>query len=107
MGAQVPIVGLLSAIAFATVAYADRPVTAEEQGRIAEALQAQSCGGGEVWFDDESDYFKVEDARCEEGRLYELTFDQSFVMLEKTMERHAESVEDDEVDADDDEEDAD
>jgi hypothetical protein len=29
------------------------------------------------------------------------------VMLEKTMERHAESVEDDEVDADDDEEDAD
>jgi len=108
MGAQMLIMGLLSAIAFATVTYADRPVTAEEQGKIAEALQAQSCEGGEVWFDDESDYFKVEDARCEEGRLYELKFDQSFVMLEKTVERHDESVEDDDDDDDDDdEEDAD
>jgi hypothetical protein len=106
MGAQVLVVGLLSVIPFATVAYADRPVTAEEQGKIAEALQAQSCEGGEVWFDEKSQYFKVEDARCEDGRLYELEFDQSFEMLEKNAESHDESVEDDDID-DDDEEDAD
>jgi hypothetical protein len=37
-------------------------------------------------FDDEDHYFKVEDARCEEGRVYELKFDESLVMLEKSLD---------------------
>jgi hypothetical protein len=72
MDAKTAIVGLLSVLPVATVAYADRPVTAEEQGKIVAALQAQNCEGGTMKFDDEDHYFKVEGARCEEGRIYEV-----------------------------------
>ena len=95
MGARAIIVGLLSFIPFATVAYADRAVTAEEQDKIAAALQAQNCEGGAMKFDDEDNYFKVEDARCEEGRVYELKFDQSFAMLEKSLDNHDDDSDDD------------
>jgi hypothetical protein len=95
MAARPLIVGLLSVIPFATAAYADRAVTAEEQGKIAEALQAQNCEGGAMKFDDEDHYFKVEDARCEEGRVYELKFDESFAMLEKSLDNHDDGDDDD------------
>jgi hypothetical protein len=95
MDAKTAIVGLLSVLPVATVAYADRPVTAEEQGKIVAALQAQNCEGGTMKFDDEDHYFKVEGARCEEGRIYEVKFDESFAMLEK-------SLDDDDDDDDDD-----
>ncbi|MGH6903825.1 MAG: PepSY domain-containing protein [Geminicoccaceae bacterium] len=86
MRTKTVIVGLLSVLPFATAAYADRQVTAEEEGKIAAALQAQNCEGGTMKFDDEDHYFKVEGARCEEGRIYELKFDQSFAMLEKSLD---------------------
>jgi hypothetical protein len=86
MSARTAVVGLLSVIPLATAGYADRAVTAEEQGRIAAALQAQNCEGGTMKFDEEDNYFKVEGARCEEGRVYELKFDQSFAMLERTLD---------------------
>jgi hypothetical protein len=86
MGGRTAMVGLLSVLPFATAAYADRQVTAEEQGKIAAALQAQNCEGGTMKFDDEDHYFKVEGARCEEGRVYELKFDESFAMLEKSLD---------------------
>jgi hypothetical protein len=90
------IVVLLSLMPFATAAYADRAVTADEQGKIAAALQAQNCEAGAMKYDDEGHYFKVEDARCEEGRIYELKFDETFAMLEKTLENHDEDEDEDE-----------
>jgi hypothetical protein len=98
MGARATIVGLLSLMPFATAAYADRAVTADEQGKIAAALQAQNCEGGAMKYDDEEHYFKVEDARCEEGRIYELKFDETFAMLEKSLDNR----DDDDEDEDDD-----
>ncbi len=95
MGARTAIMGLLSVLTFATAAYADRAVTTEEQGKIIEALQAQNCQGGTMKFDDEDHYFKVEDARCEGGRAYELKFDESFAMLEKSLDSHSDGDNDD------------
>jgi hypothetical protein len=86
MCARAVILGLLGVMTLAPAAYADRPVTAEEEGKIAAALQAQNCEGGAMEFDDEDHYFKVEEARCEEGRVYELKFDESLVMLEKSLD---------------------
>jgi hypothetical protein len=86
MGGKTAKVGLLSVLSLATTAYADRQVTPEEQSKIGAALQAQNCEGGSMKFDDEDNYFKVEGARCEEGRIYELKFDESFAMLEKSLD---------------------
>jgi hypothetical protein len=92
------IMGLLSVVPFATSAYADRAVTAEEQGKIATALQAQNCGGGFMHFDEEDRYFKVENALCEGGRSYEVKFDESFTMLEKSLDDRNEGDDDDDGD---------
>ena len=86
MNARKVIVGLLSVLPFATTAYADRAVTAEEQGRITAALQAQDCREGFMHFDEEDRYFKVENTICEGGRAYEVKFDESFMMLEKSLD---------------------
>jgi hypothetical protein len=95
MDAKTVVVGLLSILPFATAAYADRQVTAEEQGQIAAALRAQNCEGGTMKFDDEDQYFKIEGARCEQGRIYELKFDESFAMLEKSLDNHDDGDDDD------------
>jgi hypothetical protein len=60
----------------------DRPVTDEERGKLAAALQAEGCSGGWMEYDDDGLY-EVDDAKCSDGREYDLTFDNAFKLIEK------------------------
>jgi hypothetical protein len=62
----------------------DRPVTAEERVQLVAALQAQGCTGGKMEFDDGK--FEVDNAKCSDGRTYDLDFDASFKLLKKDLE---------------------
>jgi Type I phosphodiesterase / nucleotide pyrophosphatase/Peptidase propeptide and YPEB domain len=66
-------------------ALADRPVTQEESERLQAALKEQGCSGGKMEFDDGK--FEVEDARCADGKTYDLEFDSSFRLLKKKLEQ--------------------
>jgi hypothetical protein len=65
-------------------ARADRPVTEEERTKLQPSIAAAGCSGGKVEFDDGQ--FEVEDATCEEGRIYDLKFDQEFRLIRKKLD---------------------
>ena len=78
------ILGAVS-ILVATQARADgRPVTQQESVQLVAALQAQGCTGGKMEFDDGK--FEVDDAKCGDGRTYDLDFDASFKLLKKDLD---------------------
>jgi hypothetical protein len=60
----------------------DRPVTDEERGKLDAAMQAEGCSGGWLEYDDDG-YYEVDDAKCSDGREYDLRFDNSFKLIEK------------------------
>jgi hypothetical protein len=62
----------------------DRPVTAEEGAQLVAVLQAQGCTGGNMEFDNGK--FEVDNAKCSDGRTYDLDFDASFKLLKKDLE---------------------
>lgn len=66
-------------------AIADRPVTQQESERLQEVLKEQGCSGGEMEFDDGK--FEVDDARCADGKTYDLEFDSSFQLIKKRLEQ--------------------
>lgn len=67
---------------FATGALADdRPLTEAEKPKLAAALAAEGCSGGEWEFDD--DEYEVDDAKCSDGRTYDLEFDRAFKLIKK------------------------
>lgn len=65
-------------------ALADRPVTDQERAQLVAALQAQGCSGGKMEFDDGK--FEVDDARCADGKKYDLDFDASFKLMKKDLD---------------------
>lgn len=65
-------------------ALADRPVTDQERTQLVAAMQAQGCTGGEMEFDDGK--FEVDDARCTDGKTYDLDFDASFKLIKKELD---------------------
>jgi hypothetical protein len=65
-------------------ALADRPVTDDERAKLEAALTAQGCTGGRLEFDDGA--FEVDDAQCNDGRIYDLKFDRLFKLVEKKLE---------------------
>ena len=68
----------------ATYAAADRAVTAEERAQLVAAMAAAGCEGGEMEFDDGK--FEVDDARCADGKEYDLDFDRSFKLIKKELD---------------------
>jgi hypothetical protein len=60
----------------------DRPVTVDERLKLSAAVAAEGCTAGEMEFDDDG-YYEVDDARCSDGRKYDLRFDQAFKLLRK------------------------
>jgi Peptidase propeptide and YPEB domain len=66
-------------------ALADRPLTQEEGERLQATLKEQGCSGGKMEFDDGK--FEVDNARCADGKTYELEFDSSFRLIKKTLEQ--------------------
>src|SRR5262249_22754593 len=69
-------------------AIADRPVTLQESERLQEALKEQGCSSGKVEFDDGK--FEVDNAKCADGKTYDLEFDGSFRLIKKKAE-HAQT----------------
>jgi hypothetical protein len=65
-------------------ALADRAVTGQERTQLVAAMQAQGCTGGEMEFDDGK--FEVDDARCADGKQYDLDFDASFKLIKKDQD---------------------
>jgi hypothetical protein len=54
----------------------DRPVTDDERAKLVAAVAAEGCSGGEMEFND--GHYEVDDAKCSDGREYELKFDSAF-----------------------------
>jgi hypothetical protein len=65
-------------------ALADRPVSDQERTQLVAALQAQGCTGGSMEFDDGK--FEVDDARCADGKQYDLEFDAAFKLIKKDLD---------------------
>jgi hypothetical protein len=59
----------------------DRPPTDAERAKLTAAMQAAGCSGGSMEVDD--DTYEVDDARCADGRDYDLKFDKSFNLIKK------------------------
>ena len=62
----------------------DRPVTDDERAKLVAAMKAEGCSGGQMEFDD--GHYEVDDARCSDGRKYDLRFDRSFKLIEKELD---------------------
>ena len=78
------ILGVISLLGASTARADDRPVTSEERVRLVAVLQDQGCTGGKMEFDDGK--FEVDNAKCGDGRTYDLDFDTSFKLLKKDLE---------------------
>jgi hypothetical protein len=59
----------------------DRPVTDDERAKLVAAMKAEGCSGGSMEYDD--GHYEIDDARCGDGREYDLRFDQSFKPIGK------------------------
>lgn len=65
----------------------DRPVTDQERPRLEAALKEAGCSGGKMEFDEDkgpahpNGKFEVDDATCQDGKKYDLTFDPSLKLL--------------------------
>jgi hypothetical protein len=63
----------------------DRPVTDDERTNLLAALSAEGCEGGKLEFDDDGHY-EVDDARCSDGRRYDLKLDTAFKLIKKELD---------------------
>jgi hypothetical protein len=68
----------------AAVLAEDRPVTDDERAKLVAAMKAEGCAGGTMEYDD--GHYEVDDARCGDGREYDLRFDQSFKLIGKNAD---------------------
>lgn len=80
---RVPAALALSLLA-TKVAWADRPVTDAEREKLVVALKAEGCTGSKMEFDD--DKFEVDEARCADGKTYDIDFDRNFKMIKKELD---------------------
>jgi hypothetical protein len=81
---------LVVAAAFLAVvampAKADRPVTEAERARLIPAVAAQGCTGGKMEWDEDDREFEVDDARCNDGRKYDLKFHADYTFKSKKLD---------------------
>jgi hypothetical protein len=77
-------VAVLAAIA--VPARADRPVTDAERTRLIPAVAAQGCSGGKMEWDEDDREFEVDDARCSDGRKYDLKFHADYTFKSKKLD---------------------
>lgn len=70
----------------------DRPVTDQERPKLEAALKEAGCSGGKIEFDDDkgaahpNGKFEVDDATCQDGKKYDLTFAPDFKVLTKKLD---------------------
>jgi len=83
-----PVAALLATTAIAK----DRPVTDQERTKLEAALKEAACSGGKMEFDDDkgasypNGKFEVDDATCQDGKKYDLTFDPDYKVLTKKLD---------------------
>ena len=77
----------------ATVTQAkDRLVTDQERPRLEAALKEAGCSGGKMEFDDDkgashpNGKFEIDDATCQDGKKYDLSFGPDFKLLNKKLD---------------------
>jgi hypothetical protein len=80
---RLPVALVLSCL-LAAPAFADRPLSADERARLSAAIATIGCSGGKMEFDDGR--FEVDNARCNDGRNYDLKFDAAFNLVKKELE---------------------
>ncbi|MFS8038766.1 PepSY domain-containing protein [Xanthobacter sp. AM11] len=66
-------------------AFADRPVTDEEQAKLTALLAAQGCQGGRYYVDD--GIFEIDNATCADNHKYDFKYSPDYKMLDKDFER--------------------
>lgn len=64
----------------------DRAVTDDERTKLAAAASAHGCSGGKMEFDIDDNHYEVDDARCDDGRKYDLKFDAAFKLVKKDLD---------------------
>ena len=64
----------------------DRAVTEDERAKVVAAAKAQGCSGGTMQFDMDDNEFEVDNAKCADGKVYDLDFDPSFKLIKKDLE---------------------
>lgn len=80
-------IAAIAALFASTAAFADEKPSAEEAAKLKEAVAAQGCEGGEYEKEDEgTGVFEVDDAKCKDGRQYDLKFDKDFNLLVKSAD---------------------
>jgi hypothetical protein len=67
----------------ATPAQADR-LTPQEKSSLRSAMKDAKCSGGRM--EAKNGSFEIDNARCQNGKRYDLTFDQNFKMTSKELE---------------------
>ena len=77
------LVGLIALAA--TPAQADR-LTRQERSSLKSAMKDAQCSGGKMERDNGN--FEVDNARCQDGKRYDLTFDQNFKLTNKELENN-------------------
>jgi hypothetical protein len=65
----------------------DRPLTDDKRVKLTAAVAAEGCSGGKMEFDIDDNHFEVDDAKCNDGREYDLDFDTSFKLIKKIIGR--------------------
>jgi hypothetical protein len=84
----IPVTAVLATGALAK----DRPVTDQERPKLEATLKEAGCSGGKMEFDDDkaaahpNGKFEVDDATCQDGKKYDLTFDPNFKVLTKKVD---------------------
>lgn len=72
-------------VAVTMPARADRPVTDAERAKLVPAIAAQGCSGGKMEWDEGDREFEVDDARCNDGRKYDLKFNADYTFKSKKL----------------------
>jgi len=62
----------------------DRALNADERTKLAAAVVAEGCSGGEMEFD--YGRYEVNDAQCGDGRRADLVFDRAFKLISKEVD---------------------
>ncbi|HEY8125262.1 MAG TPA: hypothetical protein VIF88_07565 [Methylocystis sp.] len=67
----------------ATPAQADR-LTRQEKSSLRSAMKDAQCSGGRM--ENKNGSFEIDNARCQDGKRYDLSFDQNFKLTNKEQE---------------------
>ena len=65
-------------------AWSGPAMTEEDRIKLAMALAAEGCSGGEVEFD--KGKYEIEAAMCRDGKEYDLVFDANFKLLSRELD---------------------